>query len=234
MFLKSLGLCLNPKSLVGLSLLQLGSSQFLTTILPINSHRELFIAKSLKSWTLEVLACRLEYVKGGVPSSTESRGSQVAVSGTILLVPSVETLWTVERELVSSLETPNVVVQAEPSSSVQPVRVGTVEVPIPDVSNAALGCSNESCTNRPVSPGVSMDQSCRVVPADFLVSSTATPAPCQSAADDSRVATCTRTVMENGSGLNSTSFEPAIELEPASQVTPELDNVADFGVQQLM
>ncbi|KAK8498278.1 hypothetical protein V6N11_013221 [Hibiscus sabdariffa] len=157
----------------------------------------------------------------------------VAVSGAIPLVPGVETLWTAERELVSSLETPNVVVQAQPSSGVQPGRVGTVEVRIPDVSNDALGCSNESCTNRPVSPGVSMDQSCRMVPADFSVNSTATPVPCQSIADGSHVATC--------SGLNSTSFEPAIELEPAnelehsvglepaSQVTPELDNVLDSG-----
>ncbi|KAL4272355.1 hypothetical protein GQ457_13G014480 [Hibiscus cannabinus] len=144
----------------------------------------------------------LVQVNNGVSNSIESSGSQVAVSGAIPLVPGVETLWTVERELVSTLETPNVVVQEQPSYGGQPVRVGTVKVPIPDVSNVALGCSNE------------------MVPTNFSVSSTATPIPCQSTAGGSRVNACTRTVMENGSGFNSTSFEPAVELELVVELEP--------------
>ncbi|KAK8568594.1 hypothetical protein V6N12_007142 [Hibiscus sabdariffa] len=114
-------------------------------------------------------------------------------------------------------QAPNVVVQAEPSSSVHLVRIGTVEVPVPDVSNVALGCSNESYTDRPVSLKVSMAQSFRVMPADSPVSSTATPVPCQSAADGSHVATGSCAVLENGPGHNVTSSEPTAELEPVLQ-----------------
>ncbi|KAL4384576.1 hypothetical protein GQ457_15G020480 [Hibiscus cannabinus] len=158
--------------------------------LPKNEVNSMFVSNP--DLSLHSCSC---HCAGGVPSSTESSGSKVAVSRAIPLVHGVETLWTAE--------------------------------PWACWYSDALGCSNESCTNRPISPGVSMDQSCRMVLADFSVSSTATPVPCQSPADSSCVATC--------SGLNSTSFEPADELEPAvglepaSQVTHELDNVVDSG-----
>ncbi|KAK9034787.1 hypothetical protein V6N11_076844 [Hibiscus sabdariffa] len=105
---------------------------------------------------------------------------------------------------------------------------------MPDVSNVAPGCSNESSTDRPISPGVSMAQSFRVMQANSHIISTSTLVPCQLAADDSCVVAGSRTILETGSDHNATSSEPHGELEPVSEVTLELNNSADSAEMYMM
>ncbi|KAL4325113.1 hypothetical protein GQ457_11G022720 [Hibiscus cannabinus] len=84
-------------------------------------------------------------------SATEPQCTKVAVSGTIPVVPGVEKLWNAEHETLSSM-TPGLVSQAGPSTTVQPVRVENVEVPLHDGSSSA---------HRPVFPEGSTAQSFR-------------------------------------------------------------------------